>query len=82
MYELPMAVITVGSTQVDTHLHTITYTHTHTPTRGGYKRGVGRRCPVRSVSEVADMLRFLVLTSLAALGKMCSDLLLRPDTCR
>lgn len=35
----------------------------------GYKREVGRRLQCRKFQETADMLRFLVFTSLAALGK-------------
>lgn len=73
------SVITVRQTQVDkgwcwTLLTTQTHTHTHTWPRG-YKRVVDRSLQCRRFQETADMFRFLVLTSLAALGKNCLLLL-------
>lgn len=80
MYEFPMTAITVRQTQVDTHihLHFHLHTHTHKHIHWGIREEWTDGETVRNVSEVADMLRFLVLTSLAALGKMFSDLLLHP----
>lgn len=61
----------VRRTQVDTHMHSHTHTQQWEP--WGYIRVAGRS--LRGTSqEFADMLRFLLLTSLAALGKSCLTL--------
>lgn len=63
---------TVRKTQVDVCWYWTSHIHTHYQHLGhwGYKRGVGRSVLCRKFQETANMLRFLVLTSLAALGKI------------
>lgn len=72
MYEsrpVPTGVITVRRAQVDMCCYGTTHTRYQQRGPPGYKTVVVRSLWCRKFQETADMLRFLVLTSLAALGK-------------
>lgn len=72
MYEsrpVPTGVITVRRAQVDVCCYGTTRTRYQQRGPPGYKTVAVRSLWCRKFQETADMLRFLLLTSLAALGK-------------